>query len=328
MKNKIINTIKTHCYDGFPRRIGFPNQYLCHSIDELMTYFYQYNGSVPGIYVALFPESVKETQMFNKFYFDLDCKEDPKRAFHDAHIIASISFHYFETFPRIYFSGMKGCGVILDIEPFKFKDYRTVHERFTNALKYIGISTLDQSVVGDTARISRLPLSVHGKSKKLCIPIQLWWNYDKMIEQADSYDFLYDLSIDPAPEGTEGYELLQHWDDTAEEYKTEKQKIMKISSYTGNINLDLILSKANQLTNYREVLMYRVVIPQMLCQGKSEHEIFDYCNEFTRRSDFKRDWKKVIDYQIERFQQNGFRPLSMGRLLMEYPELRKILYVD
>lgn len=328
MKNKIINTIKTHCYDGFPRSVGLPNQFLCHSLDELMSIFYQYNGSVPGIYTALFPESVKETQRFNKFYWDLDCEENPKNAIYEARIISDIIYWYFDVWPRLYFSGMKGCGIILDIEPFKFKNYRIVHERFTNALKYIGISTIDQSVIGDTARISRLPLSVHGKSGLLCIPIQLWWDYDEVIYKANNYDHFYDLSINPAPKGTKGYELLRHWDDTAEEYELEKQKQLNIigSSYTGTVNLDLLLSKADKLTNYREVLMYRVIIPQMLCQGRSEHEIFDYCGQFAKKSGFKRDWKKVIDYQVGRFQRNGFKPLSNGRLLTTYPELKVILY--
>lgn len=327
MKNKITKALAMHCYDGFSRKIGFPNQFLCHSLDELMQIFYQYNGTVKGIYTALFPESVKESRRFNKFYFDLDCEENPKIAFHDAHIIANIMFHYFEVWPRVYFSGLKGCGVILDIEPnIVFKDYRLVHERFTSALKYMGISTLDLSVVGDTARITRLPLSVHGKSKMLCIPIQMWWDYDKVIEQANHYDSVYDIWIDPAEEGTKGYDLLRHWDDTAEEYKIEKQKMLNIGNYTSSMNLDLLLSKADQLINYREVLMYRVIIPQMLCQGKSMGDIRYYCSQFAKDSGFSRDWEKIVDYQIDRFNQNGFRPLSQSRLFDEYPELKVLLY--
>jgi len=323
----IEKAIIRHCYDGFPRGKGFPRQSLCHSSKDLLDAYWQYNGSAKGIYTSIFSERIKESRRFNKFYFDFDNELNPKAAYFDMLIMIRDIERLFGINPRVYFSGMKGFAVYLDIgEKYKFKDYSTVYKRLRDYFLTLNLTTLDGSVIGDINRISRIPFSIHKKSKKMCIPVDLRWSFETIIANSLAYEGSYYLRLETASNDTPGYDMLIHWDETAKEYNDAIRKDLKSNGYIGNIDLELVLKKAKCLENYREVLMYRVIIPQMLFQGKSSIEIQNYCYEFAKISGFKRNWKKVIDYQIKRYQARRFKPMSQGRLLLEYPELRKILY--
>jgi len=335
MKRSLINkALKTHCYDGFPRKIGFPNQSMCYGIRELRRHFWQYNGSAKGVYTSVFPESIKESRKFNKFYFDIDSKEPHGIEELDQACVEAMTLHllikrYFEVEPRVYFSGMKGFALYLDTNfDYQYKKYRVVFQRLVDFfVKEEGLELLDRSVVGDVGRISRLPFSIHKKSGQMCIPIDFYDYYlELIIEHSRVYNGNYEIKIQPALKDTEGFEMIKHWDETAEEYLKEQMAQVETNGWGGNVNLDLLMRKADKLQGYREVLMYRVIIPQMLIRGKSENEVHDYCEAFSQRSGFDRDFRRVINYQIRRFQQKKYHPLSNKRLLYEYPELRRILY--
>jgi len=324
----VEKAIITHCYDGFPRMVGFPRQYLYYSFDELITKFWLNNGACKGIYTAVFPEHIRERKRYNKFYFDLDLEENMELAFFEAIEISNYISELFDVIPRLYFSGGKGFALYLDLQgDYVFKDYPIVHLKLAQHLKEVcAAECLDSAVIGDTSRISRLPFNIHRKSNRLCIPVNIEWSFNEILERSVNYDGDGLIKINKASENSKGFEMVKEWDDEAENFRIEIKDNLKNSGYSGNVDLDIILNKASLTHGYRRILIYRVIVPQMLINGYKKIDIHSYCEEFIKRSGacYDASTRRFVNYYIKLHKSKNWKPISLENLLMQHPELKKV----
>lgn len=324
---KVNQALKMHCYDGWPRRVGFPKQSIYHTSDHFVSDFWVYNGYARGVYPAVFPDHIAESRKYNKFYFDLDNELDLNQAYNDMREIDLIMIKYFDVDIRVYFSGGKGFAVYLDLEgEHVFKDYPIVHKRLSMFLKEHGITSLDEAIIGDTSRISRAPFNIHPKGR-LCIPIQLCWSFNEVFIQSHNYNHDFIITIERADEYSEGFKMLREWDDTAQEFRNNIRKEVASSGFTGNFPLESLMTKSPKLIGYRRVLMYRLIVPQMMRQGFGRDDIHQYCSEFVERSneEYNHESQKFVDYYINFNSRKDWAPISTYKLFMEHPELVDLL---
>lgn len=107
----------------------------------------------------LTPDTSKLAEV-NTIFLDLDDAENPQNAIRDAAEIVWYVGH-----SANFFSGKKGAHVLISCEPADLiPDLKsTVIRRFVNNLSDVlcEIDTLDYAVVGDLARVRRIPLTKH-----------------------------------------------------------------------------------------------------------------------------------------------------------------------
>lgn len=115
-----------------------------------------------------------------KLYFDFDCEHDLRKAWVEAVAFALNVKQYYNVESLLCFSGNKGYNVyIWLINPVEFSsEQQDIAKQFyktaqTKILKGATYETLDQNVLGDIKRFSRVPYSIHNKSSNLCVPVSL-----------------------------------------------------------------------------------------------------------------------------------------------------------
>ncbi len=325
----IEQAIKDHTFDKFPRQIGFPRQRMCSNIDYLIERYWAWNGSVKGVYTAVFPEHVKEFSLYNKFYFDIDKENDLKGATTDSAKLTEFLRRNFEVEPRRDFSGGKGFATYLYINPFEFKDYPIVHLRLAQLIREkTKITSLDSSVLGDTSRISRLPFVIHHKTEFLSFPTNPDWIFDEILENIVKYQGDFKVHVNVAPAESEGMDKLREFDDTAKDYRKNIKAKVATKVTGSSIPLDIILKRARNLNGYMRVIRYRVIIPALLATGSSAEEIHGFNCLFSELAGVKYDYQtqKFVERYIQYYAGRDWKPLSANSLFVEYPELLKRLY--
>ncbi|MEM2385585.1 MAG: hypothetical protein QXO67_01255 [Candidatus Bathyarchaeia archaeon] len=113
--------------------------------------------------------------MVEKLYFDFDY-ENLREAWREASTFAAHIKRFYEAEPLICFSGNKGYNIYVWLQtPFKLEDqsqlkrfYKTAQSMLLKGLKF---KTLDKQPLGDIKRFSRVPYSIHQKTRNPCVPI-------------------------------------------------------------------------------------------------------------------------------------------------------------
>jgi hypothetical protein len=329
MKLSVVeDAIANHCYDGFPRMVGFPRQYLYHSLEELIDKFWIHNGASKGVFPAVYPEHVKEFKKFNKLFFDLDLEENIELAYYEATEIYYKLGEIFDVTPRLYFTGGKGFALYVDLQgDYVFKDFPIVHYQLSQYLKEeCAAECLDSTVIGDTSQISRLPFNINYKANRLCIPIDIDLSFERVIEESTNYTGDGLIRIEKASENSYGHKMLKQWDDEAEAFRKSIDDTIKAGGFTGNVDLDLLLDRASMTHGYMSVLVYRVIVPQLIQGGFSDANIHKYCIKFVKNAGkhYTTSTRNFVNYYIKNQRKRNWKPMSLPKLLNRYPELKKV----
>lgn len=96
--------------------------------------------------------------------------------------------------PFLVFSGSKGCHLYIFFEPVQLEHPKEVLSRITHDLRDQGLfnfstdnetpGLLDTAPIGDVARISRAPGSIHPQTGLYCHPFKLDYSYGEIIENS------------------------------------------------------------------------------------------------------------------------------------------------
>ena len=190
--NKTILASKSWGRDyGHPYRSFFPIELmdkLEHIIQRdqrrgrpcfLSVNYYRGNTGRPGEPVAL-----------EKLFFDLDYPANIDRARADARRLVDLLSSYCK--PLLVFSGGKGYHVYCYIEtPIEGSKtfLKNVLDILVSELKVydLGLVSLDERVVKDVSRLSRIPYTLHDKTRKQVTPL----DYDFKPISMDSFDLKY-----------------------------------------------------------------------------------------------------------------------------------------
>ena len=160
-----------HLIRTFPREIGFPERKLVHTEQE----FYEIvnaRNKTTNIYFSIYKRYGDID--IDKIYFDFDCDSEDElwkvlEQVKKLHKYCNEKGYYH----MMFFSGRKGFHFYIFTKNGKRlmypKDALTrAHKRFMDNLKI----TPDFHCIGDIARISRVPNTMHMESKLYCIPLK------------------------------------------------------------------------------------------------------------------------------------------------------------
>jgi len=180
-KSVLEKTLETHCKNKWAREFGskvgdgFKRNIYVHSTEELIDRCKE-EGFV-DVYVSVYsfdddPENGiswdRSTARFDCIFIDLD-HDILRSSFRDAQKIVRYLLDH-DVVPRVYFSGKKGFHVFIDIPEIKVENPSLVRRRFLSILQSrLKLNAMDLSTI-DTPRLSRLPFSIHGKTRNYCIP--------------------------------------------------------------------------------------------------------------------------------------------------------------
>lgn len=269
-----------HAYDGFPRKVGTPTQRLIHSQEDYLQYVWAMSGRV-NLYTSLFSEITKETERYYRMYFDID-NEDLPTAHYDMKNIRRWFISETGTCPTIYFSGKKGFAIYFYFKPRKFEEYQYTCRAIVDGIREsIDVTSIDETVVGDTSRISRIPFTRHMESRSHCVPLNYFpYTFEQILSRSKSYEGEPEIIID----------IADGIDDWLKEYeekgKAKKEAILEQIGEGKEFgwNLPRIMQLAPKLIGGRRCLIYRVIIPKMWNEGQSYHEILKFVKTFIRAS--------------------------------------------
>ena len=197
-------------FNQFPREIALPKRYIIHSWKEMEEIINKNNGKV-SIYTTIysfenivskhkygrtFDLAEYRTAIIDKLFFDLD-KEDCWQK--------TLKFHNYlkkqDIMHCINFSG-KGFHIYIFTKEVK-NDLKYKKDAYFNIQKFfadhngltIGESEkadLDTAVIGDLARITRIPNTFNMRRKRYCIPItedDLLLGYENIKEKAKEQQY-------------------------------------------------------------------------------------------------------------------------------------------
>lgn len=171
-----------HCKGDYRREFGSPERaYGALGCLERMERLIRSKCPVYPCYVSVyaFEEYVEypkyKSAIINTSFHDFDCAENPQLALNDAGKFYNEMKKRGIT-PRLYFSGNKGIAAYLDFNsvalPAAIK--KLALESFQrNIMNKLSLGTMDVHVIGDIARISRIPNTKHQNGKTWCIPITI-----------------------------------------------------------------------------------------------------------------------------------------------------------
>lgn len=171
-----------HCKDDYRREFGSPKrEYGAVQSMERLERLIRSKCPVYPCYVSVyaFEEYVEypkyKSAIINTSFHDFDNAENPQLAFNDAVIFYNEMLKRDVT-PRLYFSGNKGIAAYLDFEPVTLdaRIKKLALESFQrNIMNKLSLGTMDVHVIGDLARISRIPNTKHQNGKTWCIPVSI-----------------------------------------------------------------------------------------------------------------------------------------------------------
>ena len=176
--------LKDFWREWFSVEYGFGREVFQNKTRVFIDSFEQFKDYIKWCKVALSPcwMSVQpfkgRNQVFTveKLFFDFDGAL--VKAWKEASTFARHLEQHYGAEALVAFSGCKGYHVYVWLSKSQhFKDGRQAKMFYTIAqkllLKGLKFETLDQQVIGDIKRVSRIPYSIHEKSLNPCIPLTL-----------------------------------------------------------------------------------------------------------------------------------------------------------
>lgn len=163
----------------YKESIGYPYQesHTMRYPEQQLTRLVEDGAS--GLYISVNPYDPETMQIraIERLYFDFDCKEKVRYALDDTVRFCKKLIEYYNVSPLVFFSGSKGYAVYVFLqEPIigPEQELKEIYEELqTMLVKPDSYQWLDPAPFGDLKRVSRVPFSVHQKSKELCIPVDI-----------------------------------------------------------------------------------------------------------------------------------------------------------
>lgn len=313
-----------HCYDGFPRKIGFvkdpsplPKKEMIYTPEEFLQEVWTHVAHV-DIFVAVFNEWQKQTSMFNKVFIDLDSDADHLEvAYRDMQEIVSFLG---ESTPRVYFSGSKGFHLFFDFPTTKFKHYKEATREWVEHIeKACNLTTVDYSVVGEIERVSRLPFTKHTGTNQLCVPIIPSWSLEAILSLSSRGQVKHKwLFIDPRFDEHLG--ILLHRINV--EWKPPAPiEPLEIDTQGMDEDLAYIMRHAPNFKGVKRIIWTKV-LPLMKLQNKSSEYVSEYCRELCQI--VGREWEMDLGSWIRAaYKTEKGIPWSWSAIFHNWPEMRK-----
>jgi len=324
---------------NFPRDLGFPERVKIQNWWQYIRTI-ELNWHTNNIYVALYSDYYIKNNIWDKLFFDIDAhvnlntgtkrenegglgqayhplKGAARRSltplFEDAYADALRLYDYlhneFNATPRVYFTG-GGFAVYLDFEPLVVDKYsiRMFCHRIVAKAK---VKHIDTHPFGDSRRISRIPYTWNFKYNppRMCIPIDVDWTLEKIIEEALHPCYSVGIEIEPVKVTIPEYEPPEF----------DRQD----ASYVEDDLILYIFENAHRWQDGRKRLLHFILVPTFMHKyGLNRKEIHRMCRLFIERTgaDYS-EYESYVESSITRTERDGWKPWSIEYFLYKCPEL-------
>lgn len=248
--------ILRHVHNKFLRQVGTPERISkpLESNEQLLKFC---EAVTKDCYVSVFyfkewnernPDP--KTVIIDNIYLDFDCGNKPEKAYADVKTFLEVCKRS-NVIPRVYFSGMKGFAVYLDISPIKLINPReTLREFCSWVAREFDLKTADNAVFGDIMRISRIPGTIHGKSidkygePLYCTPLDPNW----LLEETPCFDEIIEI----AKKGNPKYEIKRH--ESKELAQKLKELDLKITARKAIMDYERITGRKRRWKDGRNII--------------------------------------------------------------------------
>jgi len=292
----------------FPREMGFPIREMVYNKEDLYRRILENNGR-KNTYISVYSfrrtsnNGTREipdynTAIIDKIFFDFDSEDC---------FIDTLKLHYAcvkqDLMHTIIFSG-KGFHMYVFVDTSVLSNPKQAlmqaQKMFIKKLKLV----VDEHVVGDIARITRVPNTFNVRRNRYCIPLMeedLWKLYPEILDMAKTpRNFFLQLI------GRKKFDLTKYDFETPQvEFQTLENGVLE---YNGNINLEALhipncIKRMLQMKDpaYRDrskVLMF------LMEKGLSDSEIIKFVGVF---------WSKECIKHVFGFSNGGERQLHYLR---------------
>ena len=294
---------------NFPRDLGFPERVKVQNWWHYLRTV-ELNWQTNNIYVSLYSDYYIQSSIWDKIFFDVDAHDgELEDAYADALRLYDHLHSEFGATPRVYFTG-NGFAVYLDFHPVvadKFAVKLFAHE-IVNKAK---VSHVDKLPFGDARRISRVPYTWNFKSDppRMCIPIDIDWTLEKIIEEALHPCYSVGIEIEPVKVTIPEYEPPEF----------DRQD----ASYVEDDLILYIFENAHRWQDGRKRLLHFILVPTFMHKyGLNRKEIHRMCRLFIERTgaDYS-EYESYVESSITRTERDGWKPWSIEFFLYKCPEL-------
>lgn len=244
--------------------------------------------------------------IIDALFFEFDCAFNLMLAAVDARKLVS-TLQKFRCRPRIYFSGGKGFHILPDFPEVKLDHPRETLKRFGEGLiQKLDLRTADLRVIGDLARLSRIPGTLNtGACKRWGEP--LWCaplSREELFSFRNELDIIAiarkppverEIHIEPSPR------LANHLlelDEIVYEEIREARLITELEGFLWENRphrsdrkdgvVDRLIARAELFQDGRKRVLTFLIIPHLVREGLSDLEILRRCRDFVEGS--RRSW--------------------------------------
>ena len=286
----------------YSREVGSPYRGFCPSSEEFLSFLKRNNVPNSPSFMSVQGYSDRnQPSVLERLFFDFDCKEDPEKAIAEAKDFAEKIGRFYGAKAFLVFSGSKGCHVYVWLHALEFlpkqavlvkESYRHLQLKLLKGLRY---ETVDPQVIGDLARLSRVPYTLHDKSGRMCEPLAPVQDLEVYRKNGLS-DQLLRTTLQESRLALE-----------AQEKKTKLTTPFRGAKGTRK-QIRLLIEKAQrgEQLEHKERL---AIVCELLATGKNDDEI---CQVFALQEDFGDG--RITRYMVEHARRRGYRPFRLATL--------------
>lgn len=135
---------------------------------------------------ATIPYNYKLNSIQDRLVYDIDCEEDLETAHNEALTLYEAIKNDYGGEPMLVFSGKKGFH-LYQYFPEIAADWKYIKQYQLEYCKTHQIHNIDTTVLGDAARVLRLPFSQHQSTGKWCIPINANTSLEDILYMSETH---------------------------------------------------------------------------------------------------------------------------------------------
>lgn len=226
--------------------------------------------------------------------------------------------------PRVYYTGNRGFHLYLDFPEVKLKYPRETLKRFVEQLtKRKRLKSLDQSTIGDIARCSRLPYTIHEKTGRYCIPLcaeDFKLKIEKLLEFSEGLNLRYIPVVKKLCSLITP--VLKRFERQIQKEREAAQQpiILEYPSHEDDRILRYLMKLAPQIKDGQHRILWALIIPRVIHQSDKEiHKIAQQFIEYT--GERYAEYRAYVNQTIKRTRKDRWCPWKLTTFLQRYPEL-------
>jgi len=347
----------SHCRKKFPTDFGHIDHVKGNAmvrikqiptfedLRKLAWFYYGKHSIYASVYSGTWQDHIFEVDCIDRIFLDFDGNDNLESAWAETQKLVKWFKEQDGKDLTVYFSG-KGFHAFIAFPAIPaiqlqnpVKSIRQYVKAIANTL---GLHCIDWSVVGDMARISRLPYSPNMKPKlnrKLCVPIENNWNISRILSESKHPTEILQIHFEPVSFVAEELQRL------------DKQFEPVNYTLNKNINIERLGSEVVQLLEWskkvviaiddnssidwdgRHRMIFQLIVPRLVLAGWDDNTILAVCKKFVE--DTGKTWRNYERYTtavIERTRKRiaEGKPLlyNFHSFLKKHPDLEKYFRKD